>query len=182
MRWSLRYQIMLPMAAVMLLAVISVEGVGVVLGVRDTRAQIETQIQEVAQIVEEANFPLTAPVLQQMKALSGAELILVDGAGRMIAASGPFDDVSALSSAVSPHSELGITGSKRVELHNHSYFHSVVLIRARAGGEPARLHILFSEEDYHRAWQREVFPPLGFVAIALPIVLLLSLASHEELN
>ena len=37
----------------------------------------------------EANFPLTAPVLRQMKALSGAELIVVDGAGTPIATSGP---------------------------------------------------------------------------------------------
>jgi signal transduction histidine kinase len=41
-------------------------------------------------------------------------------------------------------------------------------------GEGARLHILFPESEYERAWQREVLPPLGFVAVALPIVLLLS--------
>ena len=45
---------------------------------------------------------------------------------------------------------------------------------APSGDESARLHILFPEEEYQRAWQREVFPPLGFMAVALPVVLLLS--------
>ena len=82
MRWPLRYQIMVPMAAVMLLAVMFVEGVGRLLAVHDTESQIAAQIHEVARIAAEANFPLTAPVLRQMKALSGAELIVVDEHGK----------------------------------------------------------------------------------------------------
>ena len=48
MRWPLRYQIMVPMAAVMLLAVLFVEGVGALLAVRDAESQIAAQIHEVA--------------------------------------------------------------------------------------------------------------------------------------
>jgi signal transduction histidine kinase len=173
MRWPLRYQIMVPMAAVMLLAVVFVEGVGALLAVRDTESQIAAQIHEVARIASEANFPLTAPVLRQMKALSGAELIVVDDDGSMLATSGPVADAKQLPKAVTPIAEAGIASSARVAIADRKFFHMSIATPA-AGGEGRRLHILYPEASYEQAWQREVFPPLGFIAVALPIVLLLS--------
>lgn len=181
MRWPLRYQIMLPMAAVMLLAVVFVEGVGAMLAVRDTKEQIETQIREVARTAQEARFPLTAPVLRQMRALSGAELVVVDQGGQIIAASGEVDGVEKLSTANSPATHSGIAESQRVRLRDQSFFHTVAPLPARAGGEPARLHILFPEEAYDQAWQREVYPPLMFVSLALPVVLGLSLVAATRI-
>lgn len=173
MRWSLRYQIMVPMAAVMLLAVVFVEGVGALLAVRDTEQQIAEQIYEVARIAAAANFPLTAPVLRQMKALSGAELVVVDGKGTAIASSGIEDDLGDLSRDVTQLGRASLPQEGRVDLASGSYFHSVVAL-PKAGDGKSRLHILFPEREYTRAWQREVFPPLGFIAVALPVVLWLS--------
>lgn len=181
MRWPLRYQIMVPMAAVMLLAVMFVEGVGALLAVHDTESQIAAQIREVARIAAEANFPLTAPVLRQMKALSGADLIIADESGRTIASSGPMDDLASLSRDDATRTQSGVPGSERVRFHDRSFFHTVVPVRAQEGDESARLHILFPEEEYDRAWQREVYPPMGFVAVALPIVLLLSIATASRI-
>jgi len=62
---------------------------------------------------------------------------------------------------------------ERVELPSGRYFHSVVAL-PKLGDGKSRLHILFPEADYDRAWQREVFPPIVFVALALPVVLMLS--------
>lgn len=180
MRWPIRYQIMVPMAVVMLLAVLMVEGVGVLLSVRDAKARIDGQIREVEQIALAANFPLTAPVLRQMRALSGAELIVVDGAGQVIATSGPSVDVSQLSPELTPQLQLGIAGSERVEFGDRQYFHAVVPVAAQVEAG-ARLHILFPEDEYERAWQREVLPPLAFVAVALPIVLLLAYATSSRI-
>lgn len=173
MRWPLRYQIMVPMAAVMLLAVVFVEGVGALLSVRDAEDQISTQILEVARIAKEANFPLTTPVLQQMRALSGAELIVVDKDGTPLASSGPEAGAGQLRTEAAPSSDSALSASKHVAIDGRAYFHSVVDLPA-ARGDAARLHILFPEADYERAWQREVYPPLGFIAVALPVVLLLS--------
>ncbi len=176
MRWPLRYQIMVPMAAVMLLAVIFVEGVGALLSVRDTESKIAGQIHEVARIAAEANFPLTAPVLQQMKALSGAELVVVDKSGNTLATSGPTLDASTRAQESTPREATDLVGSNRVELDGRSFFHTIVATRPATGngGGNARLHILFPEEDYQRAWQREVYPPMVFIVVALPIVLILS--------
>lgn len=174
MRWPLRYQIMVPMAAVMLLAVVFVEGVGALLAVRDTESQIMGQIHEVGRIAAEANFPLTSHVLRQMKALSGAELVLEDARGNMIATSGPVAAPETFAMGSPKRESSRLTGNDRVKLGGRSYFHTVVATRAVEGDVSSRLHILFPEADYQRAWQREVFPPLCFVAVALPIVLVLS--------
>ncbi|MGD9633789.1 MAG: PAS domain-containing sensor histidine kinase [Pirellulales bacterium] len=164
---------MVPMAAVMLLAVLFVEGVGALLAVRDTKAQIAAQIHEVARIAAAANFPLSAPVLRQMKALSGAELVVVDESGDVAASSGINDDVGRLPRGVTPLESTSFAQGTRVELPSGRYFHSVIAL-PKVGDGGSRLHVLFPEREYTRAWQREVFPPMGFVAVALPVVLLLS--------
>lgn len=173
MRWSLRYQIMVPMAAVMLLAVIFVEGVGALLAVQDTEEQIAAQIAEVARIAAAANFPLTAPVLRQMKALSGAELVVVDGMGITVATSGIDDELKQLPQQVTRLERTSLPQDSRINLQSGSFFHSVIAL-PKAGDGQSRLHILFPEQEYQRAWQREVFPPLGFIVLAMPVVVWLS--------
>lgn len=173
MRWPLRYQIMVPMAAVMLLAVVFVEGFGALLSVQDAESQIASQIHEVARTAATANFPLTAPVLRQMRSLSGAELVVVDADGNSIASSQIGDKLHELSSEITPLDPTTMARGERVELPSGEYFHSVVAL-PKIGDGTSRLHILFPEADYERAWQREVFPPMVFVALALPVVLVLS--------
>src|SRR5688572_7117542 len=99
MRSPLRRQIMLPMAAIMLLTVVVLGGVGAVLSVRATKARIATQIEGVTRILEESNFPLTDAVLRQMKALSGAQLAVVDESGHVESTSDPAIDFADLIAA-----------------------------------------------------------------------------------
>jgi hypothetical protein len=94
MRWPLRLQIMLPMAAIMLLTVLVVGGTGAYLAAGATKARIDAQVRGVTQIVAESNFPLTDAVLEQMKVLSGAEFALEDLSGRVIASSGSSGQAS----------------------------------------------------------------------------------------
>mgnify|MGYP002078876954 CR=1 FL=1 len=180
MRWPLRYQIMVPMAAVMVSAVLAVEGIGTLLAVGDARSRVDGQIREVAQIATAANFPLTTPVLRQMRALSGAQLVVVDGSGTVLAVSDVVDDVAKLSSTVTPHADSVIAESDRVTLGERSFFHVVAALPDQ-GTNGARLHILYPVDDYRQAWRREVVPPLTFVAAALPVVLLLAYATSSRI-
>jgi signal transduction histidine kinase len=183
MRWPLRYQIMLPMAAIMLLAVFVVGGLGAALGVHWARARIESQIAEVRQLVQESNFPLSDSVLRQMRALSGAELVLAGAAHEVIATSGPT--AAALRplleppSAASPSSVPG----DFVRVGDRGYFHSVMDLPASHGRrEQATLHILYPEADYRRAWQSALYPSLGFVVLSLPVVVLLALFTAARIS
>ena len=181
MRWPLRYQIMLPMAAIMLLSVVTVGSVVAWLAVCGAKARIESQIREVAELVDESNFPLTTAVLRQMRTLSGAELLVVDGTGRVTASS------TAIRTTTISRREFPLLGpaevswSDRVKLVGRNYFHMVVPLRSERSDDESRLHILYPEDDYQRAWQQAVYPPLGFVAAAMPVVMLLALVTGSRI-
>lgn len=183
MRRPLRYQIMLPMAGIMLLTVLVVAALGSVLAVRATEQRIATQLSSVSQILEESNFPLTNSVLRQMRALSGAEYILVDGSGAVLATSGSakqFEPLLANDAArKSPHVAMG----DRLWARDQGYFHAVVpLAEQRGARENATLHLFYPEEDYRRAWRRAMYPSLAFAALALPVVMLLSAVTARQIS
>ncbi len=174
MRWPLSRQIMLPMAGTMLLSIVVVAGIGALLAVRATQHRIESQIAGVARILEQSNFPLSDAVLQQMESLSGAALVLVDSTGQELASSRPRGELSAIVTAEAlnmPEVSLG----DRQWVRNQGYFHTVIPLTGRRGAENgARLHILYPEDDYRHAWQWSLYPSLAFVALALPVVMLLA--------
>jgi signal transduction histidine kinase len=187
MRWPLRYQIMLPMAATMLVAVVIVGGWGANVALRDAKGRIETQISQVARNLEESNYPLTDSVLRQMKALSGASLMLVDSSGRSLASSGDVGELRIeefVSQAAGDNSRAASRDSHAkapFELDNgrwqrgQGYFHTTVDMASRRGSlNLGTLHILFPEEDYRRAWRQAVVPSVVFVVIALPVVMILA--------
>jgi len=183
MRWPLRYQIMLPMAALMLLSVVVVGGLGAWLAARASKARIESQIAGVTQILAESNFPLTDAVLRQMKALSSADMILVDNGGKVISSSGPAERFAAVVSAAPMPNDPQFSLGDRLWVRNQGYFHSIMPIsNRRATGDTATLHILYPEEEYRRAWQRAVYPSLGFVVLALPVVMLLAAATAARIS
>ena len=123
MRWPLRYQIMVPMAAVMLLAVVFVEGVGALLAVRDTKQQIEAQIREVARIAAEATFPAhrAGAAADESPVGRGADCRRSDRDRRLprVARSTARE---TLPTTASPRARSGIVGSERVELARSQLF------------------------------------------------------------
>lgn len=182
MRWPLRYQIMIPMAVTMLLTVGAVGGVGALLALREAEARIAAQIDEVAGILSESNFPLTNHVLRQLRALSSAELVAVDGAGRIVAASGSIQSFASglVDDNSSPKSFL--LGDRRWTRQN-GYFHTVVDLKELGRDGPSEsLHILYPEDEYRRAWQRAVYPPIVFMALALPVVILLAAITSNQIG
>jgi signal transduction histidine kinase len=183
MRWPLRYQIMLPMAALMLVTVMAVGGVGAWLAARASQARIESQIAGVTHILAESNFPLTGAVLRQMKALSGADMVLVDERGHVISSSGPNAQFAALVDAAPAPNDPQFSLGEHLWVRNQDYFHTTVPIsNRRTTGAAATLHILYPEEEYRRAWQRAVYPSLGFTVLALPVVMLLAAATAARIS
>ncbi|MBI2803780.1 MAG: HAMP domain-containing histidine kinase [Planctomycetes bacterium] len=77
MRFSIRYQLLVPLLALMLGLVGASTWSAYSSGQR-ARRQIETQIDDIATTVNEVSFPLTAQTLHLMKGLSGADFLLCD--------------------------------------------------------------------------------------------------------
>src|SRR5262245_58585954 len=84
MRWSIRYQLLVPLVT-LLLGVLGVSGWAALAAAGRARQQLENQVRDVARTLGGASFPLTANVLEQMKGLSGAEYVLVRPDGRRVA-------------------------------------------------------------------------------------------------
>lgn len=183
MRWPLRYQIMLPMAAIMLLAVLVVGGLGAALGVHRAKARIDSQIAEVRQLLQESNFPLSDAVLRQMRALSGAELVLANTQRRVIATSGPTPaSVRPILQPSSAASQTSVPG-EFVRIGDRGYFHSMMDLPETPGRrQQATLHILYPESDYRRAWQTALYPSLGFIVLSLPLIILLAMFTSSRIS
>jgi signal transduction histidine kinase len=183
MRWPLRLQIMLPMAAIMLLTVFVVGGLGAYLSAQAAKARISGRIAGVVQILEQSNFPLTDAVLQQMKALSGADLVLVDAAGQMRATSGgaPLGELQ-LPAAPQEGNATSVLDN-RIWVRDKEYFHSIVDLGNRPGTQrDATLHVFYPERELRRAWQRAVIPSLGFIVVAMPVVMWLAAATSSRIS
>lgn len=175
MRWPLRYQILLPMACVMLAVVVVVSCVDAWLAGRRAHERIETQLQEIGRTLAGASFPLTDNVLKQMRGLSGAEFVVADRAGAVVAAS--LDRVSTrqLPAPAAPGAGAPLALQRRIPIAGQSYLHSQLeLSRPFRGGDPDVLHVLYPERRYRQAWRDAVVPPVASGLAALVTVVLIS--------
>lgn len=183
MRWPLKYQISLPMAAVMLLAIAAASGLHAYVAGRGTRNAIEERVRSAAGIVTEANFPLTDGVLRQLRGLSRAEFLVLDQGGRVKASS-----ATALPSAEIPRTTAGeahraLSLESPVRIAGAEYFHARLPLRPRPGTrESDSLHILYPVAEYRAAWQSAVLPSIGVLLVALPAVVLLAVVTAARIS
>ena len=172
MRWSLRWQIMLPLLAVALASLVVVGATNARLAEQRTVDRIEQQLQGVVAVLSTSNFPLTDNVLKQMRALSSAEFVLTERDGRPLASSIEISSSPLPSSAVN-----GVTNALKLgpllKLGDADYFHTTTDLPARSVSESARqLHVLFPVQEFNRSWREAFVPPLvmGIVTIVMAAI------------
>ena len=177
MRWPIRFQFLVPMACLVVGALVAVSLWNGILAGQRTRQRIENDLQEVAQTLSDASFPLTDTVLRQVASLSGSEFIYCDARGHVLATSTPdlpvphvaFSDLLENASAI----KLG----PRIVIGTQGYYHTPLRIRGHAAaGSPAMLHMLYPQRDYQQAWRHAFYPPLLIGALAIVLVSLLGTA------
>ncbi|MCE9546439.1 MAG: GHKL domain-containing protein [Planctomycetia bacterium] len=176
MRWPLRNQILLPMTAVILAALFGVTLLNAYLSVSRAEAQIERQLRNVASTLSESRFPLTDAVLRQMRGLSGAEYVLSDRSGKVLAASDREHDADAGLLAGDVLDQPQIQLSRTVRLGDREFLHAAVPLMRGTGPNTSllRLHIFYPESSYSEAWRQAAYPPLIVGAIGLALVVLLA--------
>jgi signal transduction histidine kinase len=176
MRWPLRYQIMIPVAAAMVVAITVLSITNAYLAGSRTTTLIERQVAGVTRTLIESNFPLTERVLKQMQGLSGAQYLLVDSQGRQVAASSKIS-VEHLPQDFSPGESESLQFLDSVEIGQSRYFATTLTLpRRQFDGRPLILHVLYLEDKYRDAWQRAVQPPLVIGAVSLLIAAGIGLA------
>jgi signal transduction histidine kinase len=158
MRWRLRSQLLVPL----LLLLAGVAGISTwtaVLSARRARRQVETRVRDTAQylIEERRSFRLTGSILQQIKRISGADFVLVPGAGEPMTTLGdnPGSLPAGLEVADDWHAlRLGTP----VRVGGRTYLCSG--IRLRAPNEGDVLYILYPESLWRDALWEAVWPSL----------------------
>jgi signal transduction histidine kinase len=174
MRWPLRNQILFPMLAVVFIVLAAATTLNVYLSVARTRSRIEGQVRAVAATLASASFPPSRTVLIQMRALSGAEFVVADRSGNVLAAS----DSQGLATGLTPPEpgpEHSFQLVQPVEVGPLRYFHSAVALPNASGPyRNALLHIYYPESSYEDAWREAAYPPLAVGAAGGLLVFLLA--------
>jgi signal transduction histidine kinase len=169
MRWPIRYQILLPLAGMMLAAVVSVSLLNAWLAAARTGREVERQLRDVARTLSDTKFPLTARVLEQMHGLAGAEFALTSTRGEVVATSGRRLDGPLPVDRVTDRWQ-DLTLGPPMTLAGEGFYHIALPAGRRGGnGEPTIVHLLYPQGDLSAARRQAVLPPLivGGVALVL---------------
>src|SRR6478735_8628668 len=83
MRWSIRYQLLVPLLTLLLGVVVGITAWSAVAAVRREQSQIEAQVRSVAHTLSRSEWHLTDYILHLTKDLSGAEYLVVSPAGKL---------------------------------------------------------------------------------------------------
>jgi len=167
MRWPIRYQILLPLAGMMLAAVVSVSLLNAWLAASRTGREVERQLRDVARTLSDAKFPLTARVLEQMHGLAGAEFALTTTSGEVVATSGRrLDGPLPVDRKTDRWQDL--TLGPPMTLAGEGFYHIALPAGRRGGnGEPTIVHLLYPQGDLSAARRQAVLPPLVVGGVAL---------------
>lgn len=172
MRLPLKIQIVAPLVIVTAATVAAMAAFQGVSAARRSQARIEQQLAGVARTLQETNFPLTQPVLEQMKGLSGAEFVLETPLGASFATLDLSKNQQPLPRSTVFDAAHPLKLQTLIELGGRDYFHMPLVLGGRRGvGEQPVLHILYSQDDYRRARWEAVAPSaaLGAVAVAAAV-------------
>ena len=173
-RWSLRNQILLPMAGLILVTLLGVSALNVYLAVERTQSQIEGQLRDVARTIHEARYPLTDNVLRQMKGLSGAELIVANQQHQPLAGSSDWK-AADLPPGAAFENWADLSLGPIASVAGQDYFHSTLKLGIGSSGPgPRQLHVFYPQSRYSRALTDAVFPPILVGAIALAMTMALA--------
>jgi signal transduction histidine kinase len=174
MRWSVRYQLLVPILTLLLGVVGGSTLVAVGSARRAAERQIEEQMRSIAQSLSEGNYPLTPNVLEQIKSLSGAEYVVVppEGPGLTTLAAADNSAVAAIAIVDSPQ-ELRLGPPWR--LGDEDYLVTGVRLRSPVGQPASTLYILYPESRWRDAVWQAMRPSLwlgglgGAVAVGLAL-------------
>jgi signal transduction histidine kinase len=171
-RYPLQYQIMLPLGAVAAVSLLAVAIINARLATLETQKSIDRQLQGVVGVLSTSSFPLTDTVLRQMRALSGAEFVLIGENGQARSASLPA--LAEKLPSVKPAADIeGMILGPPIELDEKTFFHSAILLKRQLDlNDDGVLHILFPRDEYNAAWRGAFLRPL-LIGVASVIALAL---------
>lgn len=173
LRWPIRLQLLLPMVAVVLAASFSATAITagwLALRVRTEQAE---SLRRMAETLAEATYPLSRPVLVQLRGLSGADFVLISAEGKILSSTFslnspiPQEQIQQLVNLVAGGAQTIRLGTKEYLLHR-------VSLSRRGSARPDALIILYPEDQMLSRVRQAVYPALIAGVAATVIALLIS--------
>jgi signal transduction histidine kinase len=169
MRWSIRYQLLVPLG-LLLLGLIAASAWTAWDSARHARLRIAHQIDGVLQTLSsEMTYPLTQPVLEDSKGLSGAECLLLEPNGHRVATFP--EQPEGLPAATLERGEASL--GSRTLIAGRAYLCRGVILRPPHKNAGATLYVLYPESQLEAAVWQAIRPSLivglfgGLVAVGL---------------
>lgn len=173
MRWSLRTQILLLFAGLIIVTVLGLTALHAWFTSQRVSAEIGGKVDQVAQTLSSSTFPWNAAVLDQMSGLSGAHFAVVDASERILASSSEFTKLPAWSSLPRWQERRPIWDSL-VEVDGREMYAVTLKRESMRSASPERLLILYPAETYRAVLWSAIAPFLGWGSIVLVAAILLS--------
>lgn len=149
MRWPIKHQIMVPMTAVMLVTVPAMSVFQAWWAARQTREQTIARIRQVTDTLAEATFPMNAAVLEQMKGLSGAELVVQSPDGAVAATTRADWSVDKIPPRNAMQHAAEFQLAEPIDIEGERLFHAALATRPALGSGAAHaLHVFYPENRY----------------------------------
>ena len=187
MRWSIRYQILVPLF-LLLLGLVGVCAWTAQDSARSARQRIVNQVSGVIRTLSEAQFPLNDHVLEQMKGLSGAEYLLIEPSGERVSTfKNETADVAKLPTPLAPAQALAEASlGSRTQIGQQTFFCRGVALRPPHRHAGSKLYIFYPESLLNDALWQAVRPTLvlgisgGVAALFLTVIVGQRLVSRIE--
>jgi signal transduction histidine kinase len=166
MRRSIRSQLLVPLG-VLILGTFGVSAWLALDAARRAGREIEARVAGVARTLSSARFPLTRAVLEQMKGLTGAELILVSAGGRL---------TSTLDIVPVEIPAEGDEHGRRVRVGGREFIFERIRLRPGHPNAEDTLFVLYPKDRFDAEVREAYLPPLilgfagGVVAVSLMLV------------
>jgi signal transduction histidine kinase len=156
MRWSIRYQLLVPLL-ILLLGVVGISTWTGLASAARARRQIETQVRDIGRTVNQATFPRNRQTLKLMRGLSEAEYLLDGGPGDIITTLDTDTRPEGLPAPTDDWQDLRL--GPRVLVRGKAYLCSGIRLR-QAGGTGPILYIFYPESLWRDALWEAVRPSL----------------------
>jgi signal transduction histidine kinase len=173
MRWSIRYQLLVPLL-ILLLGVVGISTWTAVSSADQAREQLEARVRNVARTVSQSSIPLAAPnVLDMIAGLSGAQYVLVGKDGQVRPASTVQTDADALHGLPVADDWQAVRLGPPVAIGEETYLCSGVHLRR--ADFTGTLYILYPERLYRDALRQAMLPSVvlglfgGLASLALAV-------------
>jgi signal transduction histidine kinase len=171
MRLSIRYQLLLPHLA-LLLIFIGMSTWTALASAERVRQQIDAQVDDILVTVQNSKFPLTEKVMHLMKGFSGADYFLVDSQHRWTTL--PSSDVDLPREVPHTHDAGALSSGQRIKVGDKGYLCSGIRLQ-QGPNAGAELYVFYPESVWHDALWDAVRPSLilgafgGMASVALTV-------------